>query len=104
MSPASLNRVFGALSDPTRRAILSTLKQGEAPVHDLAAKFKISRPGVSKHLAVLKNAGLVTEQRHGRENRYALDHDALALAQAWLTRFWKGRLSGLKKLAEDADG
>jgi DNA-binding transcriptional ArsR family regulator len=101
MAHAALNRVFGALADPTRRAILAGLRESEAPVHVLAARFEISRPGVSKHLAVLRQAGLVREQRRGRENVYAINRDALADARAWLTAFWKIRLAALKQLAEE---
>lgn len=101
MQTARLDRVFGALADPTRRAILASLQQNDAAVHDLAACFAMSRPGVSKHLAVLRLAGLVTETRRGRENIYAIDREALADARAWLSGFWKGRLSALKHLAEE---
>lgn len=103
MSPASLNSVFGALADPTRRALLAALQDSEAPVHDLAERFDISRPGVSKHLAVLRDAGLVREQRRGRENIYTLDRAAMGDARAWLGAFWRGRLSALKRLAEDEE-
>lgn len=103
MQVAHLDHVFGALADPTRRAILAALREAEAPVHVLAADFEISRPAVSKHLAVLRDAGLVRERREGRENIYALDRAALADARAWLTAFWRGRLSALKALAEEDD-
>jgi len=103
MNAVGLDLVFGALADPTRRAILAALQNEEAPVHDLAARFEISRPGVSKHLAVLRNAGLVSEQRRGRENVYTIERQALAEARAWLTAFWKGRLAALKHLAEEAE-
>ena len=69
MQPA-LDLVFSALADPTRRAILSNLRDQAAPVHALASQFSISRPAVSKHLAVLRDAGLVRETRRGRENLY----------------------------------
>lgn len=101
MSQMALDRVFGALADPTRRAVLAALQECEAPVHDIAARFQISRPGVSKHLAVLRHAGLVRERRRGRENVYAIDRDALAEARAWIAAFWKGRLAALKYLAEE---
>ena len=101
MKAAGLDLVFGALADPTRRAILAALMDEEAPVHDLAARFAISRPGVSKHLAVLRNAGLVSEARQGRENVYSIERAALADARAWLGAFWKGRLAALKQLAEE---
>lgn len=100
MPAIALDHVFGALSDPTRRAILDSLRQAEAPVHVLAADFAISRPAVSKHLAVLRHAGLVREARRGRENIYALERPALEQARAWLAEFWRGRLDALRILAE----
>ncbi|MES1200849.1 MAG: metalloregulator ArsR/SmtB family transcription factor [Pseudomonadota bacterium] len=104
MAPPPLDLVFGALSDPTRRAILAMLQaEGEAPVRDLAARFEISRPGVSKHLAVLRHAGLVVETKRGRENHYALERERLGEARHWLTQFWKGRLAALKTIAENMD-
>ena len=104
MTTPSLDLVFGALSDPTRRAILAMLQaEGETPVHDLAARFEISRPGVSKHLAVLRQAGLVAETKRGRENHYAIDREQLGEARHWLTQFWKGRLAALKTIAENLD-
>lgn len=103
MQTAELDFVFGALADPTRRAILASLRAAEAPVHVLAADFDISRPAVSKHLAVLRAAGLVREARRGRENFYALERDALDDARAWLSAFWRGRLSALKQMAETDD-
>lgn len=101
MQAAMLDRVFTALGDPTRRAILAALYEEEQPVHALAENFAISRPAVSKHLAVLRAAGLVSEERKGRENIYALQRAALAEARAWLAAFWKSRLEALKVLAEE---
>lgn len=100
MREAELDDLFGALADPTRRAILVSLQRNEAPVHELAADFAISRPAVSKHLAVLRGAGLVREAKRGRENVYALQRDALDEARTWLSAFWRGRLGALKHLAE----
>lgn len=100
---AELDRVFSALADPTRRAILASLRRTEAPVHVLAGDFAMSRPAVSKHLAVLRNAGLVKEKRRGRENYYALERIALEEARAWLTGFWREKLSALKQMAEEND-
>ena len=104
MRAGKLNTLFGALADPTRREILMTLQRGETPVHELAGQFAMSRPAVSKHLAVLRDAGLVREQRRGRENLYALQRDALEEARAWLALFWRGKLGALKHLAESEDG
>ena len=103
MQTVALDHVFGALADPTRRAILASLRGAEAPVHALAADFAISRPAVSKHLAVLRAAGLVRESRRGRENIYALERAALEDARMWLGEFWRGRMNALKRLAEDSD-
>ena len=103
MQPAALDIVFGALADPTRRAILSNLQRGDAPVHELARHFDMSRPAVSKHLAVLRAAGLVKEKRQGRENHYALEREALESARAWLTVFWRSKLGALKQVAEGGD-
>lgn len=100
---AELNLVFGALADPTRRAILASLRRAEAPVHALAGDFAMSRPAVSKHLAVLRGAGLVKEARRGRENFYALERAAMEDARTWLSGFWRERLSALKQLAEERD-
>jgi DNA-binding transcriptional ArsR family regulator len=96
-----LTALFGALADPTRRAILASLRREAMPVHELAQHFAISRPAVSKHLAVLRHAGLVTEEKSGRENIYSLERQRMKDAQAWLADFWWERLSALKKLAED---
>lgn len=104
MQAVQLDHVFGAMADPTRRAILASLREAEAPVHVLAADFEISRPAVSKHLAVLRAAGLVREKRVGRENFYSLERAAMEDARSWLAAFWRGRLSALKQLAEDDNG
>ncbi len=78
-----LDRVFGALSDPTRRAILGRLRQGEASVSELAAPFPISLAAVSKHLDVLERAGLLRREPHGRERRCHLQPGALQAAADW---------------------
>lgn len=104
MREAQLDHLFGALADPTRRALLAALQRGEAPVHALAADFEVSRPAISKHLAVLRGAGLVRETKRGRENFYVLEREALDEARQWLTAFWRGRLGALKQLAESEHG
>ncbi len=100
MLSTNLDRAFGALADPTRRAILLMLQDDEAAVHEIAARFEISRPGVSKHLAVLRAADLVNEERYGRENVYSVNAPAFEEVRSWLTVFWRGRLAALKALAE----
>jgi DNA-binding transcriptional ArsR family regulator len=94
--PEALDRVFGALSDATRRAILARLARGDATVGELAEPFAISRPAVSKHLRVLEAAGLVDRTREGRVSRCELDPAPMAEAAAWVERyriFWEERLA-----------
>ena len=94
-----LNDVFGAVADPTRRAILDTLARGEVTVGELAARFPISLNGVSKHVRVLERAGLITRDVQGREHRLAFDARPLEHAVAWMARyraFWEARLDALE--------
>jgi DNA-binding transcriptional ArsR family regulator len=96
--------VFRAIADPTRRAILDRLRAGPTPVNELAADFEQSRPAISKHLRVLLESQLVTEEKVGRERRYALDPRPLASAAAWLEgyrAFWQRNLTGLKRYLEE---
>ena len=76
-----------ALADPTRCRILEILRHGPQPVHVLAASFAISRPAISRHLRVLKQARLISEKKFGRENRYALHAHRLRPVQDWLAEF-----------------
>ena len=102
-STVQLDRTFGALADPTRRAILARLARGDATVGDLARPFRVSRPAISKHLRVLERAGLVRRAREGRISRCELDADAMRAAAEWLERyrvFWIGRLTDLKRYVE----
>jgi len=92
---AGRDRIFRALAAEPRRRLLLLLARDEASVGDLAAEFDISRPAVSKHLSVLKQAGLVESRTEGRRNVYRLDHDPLGEALSWfveLDRFWAGHL------------
>lgn len=91
---------FRALADRTRREIISSLGTGPRAVHDLAARFDISRPAVSKHLRILHEAGLVSLERSGKENLYRLEAGPLGEVMDWLNRHWAVRLAGLKSLAE----
>ena len=96
-----LDLVFHALSDPTRRVILSRLAEGEATVGHLSKPFPISLAAVSKHLGVLERAGLVTREARGRERVCHLNPTALRDARAWLEfheRFWRERLDALDAL------
>lgn len=95
-----LDRTFGALADPTRRAILARLAEGEASVGELARPFDVSRPAISKHLRVLERAGLVRRARDGRVSRCALDAGPMREAADWVDhyrRFWEAQLDALAR-------
>ncbi|HXH23072.1 MAG TPA: metalloregulator ArsR/SmtB family transcription factor, partial [Dehalococcoidia bacterium] len=85
--PDTLSATFGALADPTRRAILARLAQGEASVTELAAPFEMSLPAVSKHLKVLQRAGLIEQRRRARWRPCRLDAAPLHEASDWLARY-----------------
>jgi DNA-binding transcriptional ArsR family regulator len=92
--------VFSAISHLARRQMLDRLTDAERSVSEIAADFAMSRPAVSQHLRVLLDAGLVTEQRHGRERRYRLVPEGLAPVRDWIghyERFWDDRLQRLAK-------
>jgi DNA-binding transcriptional ArsR family regulator len=93
-----LNRTFAALSDPTRRAILARLAQGEATVTQVAAPFAVSLPAISKHLKVLEHAGLITRGRDAQWRPCRLKAAPLEDAADWLEhyrQFWEGSLDRL---------
>ena len=93
--------VFGAISHPARRHMLDLLADADRSVNTIASHFQMSRPAVSQHLRILLDAGLVTEQRHGRERRYHFVPERLATVREWLAhyeRFWDDRLERLQKL------
>ena len=97
---SQLNDVFGALADPTRRAILARLSKGDALVTELAAPFEISLAAVSKHVRVLERAGLVHRTVTGREHRCALSPRPLRAAADWVEHyraFWETRLDALEQ-------
>lgn len=96
--------VFRAIADPTRRAILDRLRAGPAPVNALAADFQQSRPAISKHLSVLRQARLVSEQRAGRERLYRLEPRPLQQVAGWIEgyrSFWQVSLQNLKRYLEE---
>jgi DNA-binding transcriptional ArsR family regulator len=107
-SQATLNATFHALADPTRRAILARLAQGEATVGELAAPFQISLPAISKHLRVLEKAGLLARKKAGRTHHCRLAPGPLEEAADWLSitqKFWEGQLDALANfLDEDPPG
>jgi DNA-binding transcriptional ArsR family regulator len=98
--------VFRALADPSRRAIFQRLTRGEAAVRDLTAKFDISQPAVSQHLAALRAAGLVAERREGRLVYYRVAPKGLRPLVDWITHyqtFWAEHLKELGRLLEEMD-
>jgi DNA-binding transcriptional ArsR family regulator len=102
--PAAKADVFRAIADPTRRALLDRLRAGAAPVNALAADFAQSRPAISKHLRVLRQARLVREQRAGRERLYQLDPGPLRQVAGWVEgyrAFWLHSLDNLKQYLEN---
>jgi DNA-binding transcriptional ArsR family regulator len=108
LSLAAPADVFTAIAHPVRRQILDALRTGEQPVHALAAPFSMSRPAVSQHLKLLREAGLVSEVRRGRERRYALQPARLRDVASWLghyEQFWTTKLHDLGAyLDEEAHG
>lgn len=97
---------LAALADPTRRAILALLAKKRLHVEELAAHFPISRPAISKHLRILKQAGLLSEAREGRRAFYGVDAKPLAELERWLglqRRVWETSLATLKRLVEHDD-
>jgi DNA-binding transcriptional ArsR family regulator len=93
-----LDAVFSALADPTRRAIVVRLTEGEASVSELAAPFDVSLPAVTKHLAVLERAGLLEHHKEGRVRRCRLVATPMRAADDWLSTyrvFWERRLDSL---------
>ena len=89
-----------ALAQPHRRRILTLVRAGELSVGEIAAHFEVSRPAVSQHLTVLREAGLVDERRNGTRRLYRARPEGLAELKAFLDRFWDERLEALKREAE----
>ncbi|MEX0691114.1 MAG: metalloregulator ArsR/SmtB family transcription factor [Gemmatimonadales bacterium] len=95
--------VFQALADVTRRDILDLLKDRELAAGEVAGRFPVSRPAVSRHLRVLREAGLVTQRKDAQTRYYRLNPDALRTVDQWLAHyrvFWSARLTDLKRLVE----
>jgi DNA-binding transcriptional ArsR family regulator len=89
-----------AIADPIRRRVLELVRDRELPAGELAAQFHVSRPAVSKHLRVLREAGLVHERRDGRLRLYRADPTPLAELREWLDGYWAERLTALREVAE----
>src|SRR5262245_16776004 len=97
-----LTAIFKALGDPTRRAILAELAQGDANVSKLSAPFNLSQPAISKHLKVLEQAGLISRNRRATERLSHLEAEPLREATEWLAnyqRFWEERFERLDAVA-----
>jgi DNA-binding transcriptional ArsR family regulator len=92
--------VLDALGDPTRRRILEVLRDGPRPVGEIAEGLPVSRPAVSQHLRVLKEAGLVRDRPEGTRRLYAVDPTGLAALRAYLETFWDTALAAFKEAAE----
>ena len=100
------DRVFKALADPSRRAIFVSLTHGEAAVKDLTARFDISQPAVSQHLAALKDAGLVADRRKGRCAYYRVEPRGMKPLIDWVAHyraFWTEHVDRLQQLLENFD-
>jgi DNA-binding transcriptional ArsR family regulator len=89
-----------AIADPRRRRILTLIRDGELSAGEIAAHFDVTRPAVSQHLAVLREAGLVTERREGTRRLYRARPEGLAELRSFLEGFWDTRLDALKREAE----
>ena len=107
MMPDSRDLLFRALADPTRRALFEQLcRKGEQTVGTLTARAGISQPAVSKHLGVLKQAGLVRDRHEGRQTHYSAQLSALAPLIDWtsqMTGFWQSRFDRLEDLLKRMD-
>src|SRR5882757_10459007 len=104
MQPDSLSQTFAALADPTRRAILARLAQGDATVTELAKPFDMSLPGVSKHLKVLQRAGLVVQGRDAQWRPCRLDPEGLRDVAGWVEQYrqlWEGRFDRLDEFLRE---
>jgi DNA-binding transcriptional ArsR family regulator len=102
-----LDRTYAALADPTRRALLVALRDGEARITDLAAPLPMTFAGVSRHVGVLETAGLVKREVRGREHWVSLQPGALTQAERWIgeqTSFWARRAEALAQRLEHEKG
>ncbi len=102
-SAVAEQKIFQALADPSRRAIFESLMRRESAVHALTARFDISQPAVSQHLAALKDAGLVNARREGRHVYYRVEPKGIKPLVDWIAHyraFWTERVDRLEKLLE----
>ena len=102
--PVASADIFQAIADPTRRALLDRLRAGEQPVKQLAEPFEMSLPAISQHLQILCNAGLVSQQRAGRQRLYRLNPIPLQQVSDWVVHyepFWQQKLEALGAYLEE---
>jgi len=103
---ASLDSTFGALADPTRRALLASLMLGQASISELAKPHRMSLPAVMKHLRVLEQAGLVSQKKTGRTRHCQLAAKPLQDAESWINQyrsFWEGTFDSLERYLSQSD-
>jgi DNA-binding transcriptional ArsR family regulator len=93
-------KAFAALADPSRRHVFERLRAGPLSVGAVAKGMPVSRPAVSQHLKVLKEAGLVTDRAHGTRRVYSIDPQGLAAVRSWLDQFWDDALAAFQAEAE----
>ena len=98
---ANVTNALLALADPTRREVFETLRRGPRSVGEVAAKLPVSRPAVSQHLKVLKEAGLVTDRAEGTRRVYQVDPRGLGPLRQWLDQFWGDALKSFADKAEE---
>ncbi|RYG38990.1 ArsR family transcriptional regulator [bacterium] len=98
-----LDRIFGALADPSRRRLVLSLRSGEATVEELGRPLGISTSGVMKHLAVLERSGLITTEKRGRQRFCRLEAERLAAAEEWMAEVRNFWADGLTRLADHLD-
>jgi DNA-binding transcriptional ArsR family regulator len=105
MTERPVDAIFSALSDPTRRSVMRLLSEGDANATEISQQLPISRQAVAKHLSTLSEAGLVTSQRDGRENRYHLTPQPFRDAMSWMAEVgagWDNRLEALQRFLEQS--
>ncbi len=103
----ALDEAFGALADPNRRRLLHLVGERPRRAGELAGEFPVSRPAISKHLRVLRDAGLLEVERRGRARIYRLVPDGISPARRWMEetgRFWDGALEAFRRRVEEEEG
>lgn len=103
MSTAATERAFDALGDATRRRVFERVRRGTRSVGDIADGMKVSRPAVSQHLQVLKDAGLVVVRAEGTRRFYAVDARGVESMRTWLDELWDDALASFRRMAEDEE-